>query len=774
MWGLDRFKAYRQSKRANVPSVDKRLPFIKALDNHNVLCQDGIFQTVSLAGVCPDSFSAEDLRAFKDQRNNALRGVLDTDLVFYYHYVRDRACPVPADTFDNPVAESIDREWRGKLAQTSWQDSLYVSFYAPLGVVKHLGRDEAYASMLARLDSTVELFLKQFSRYGPTRLEVDDGDGHSPLLRFLFRLVNYENRERIAPPQLDDIARLVSPYTTYFVRSTFEIDTSKEIRLGKMLGIREYSETTAPLMLEAVCGLDCSFVMTEIFQPMSPGIALERFDIQLKRRENLDDDAKTQTGQITTAKDQLAGGSVRYGHHQLSFTITADTYESLTAHTQNAMAAFEHVGMTAKPEDWWSLELAYWSQFPGNAHYVARPAPISTLNLSSLCAFHRRAVGELEGHKWGRALTTINTFSGTQYHFDWHKGETGNTVVTGKTGSGKTLLTMFLVLQSLRNGTRSFILDKDRGMQIPVEAAGGQYYVIEPGVPFMNPFSLPLNDTNKNFLKEFIQLLAGDCSSAEVNLINEIINELYELPAELRTLSHVASQARGHSREDNNLYERLRKWVGDGQYAWLFDNQNTIDTGVEINAIDLTSVLVNESIKRQVVFLLFHLAEISMDGTPFNFVVDEGWQALDHEITAYKIKDADKTIRKNNGAFIFLTQDPEDIINSSIGPAIVHQTQTFISFPHHNASEAHVELGFLKSDVEMLRMLSPDLRCFLLRKDDLGLVGQLDLSGCDFTLDVLECNTELRNLADKAKGIDDTNWFDIYRTLKHRGERHAA
>jgi type IV secretion system protein VirB4 len=66
------------------------------------------------------------------------------------------------------------------------------------------------------------------------------------------------------------------------------------------------------------------------------------------------------------------------------------------------------------------------------------------------------------------------------YRFNFHdKGErgaepsAGHTLVLGRTGSGKTLGTAFLMAQARRVHARILVIDKDRGLEMAVRAFGG-------------------------------------------------------------------------------------------------------------------------------------------------------------------------------------------------------------------------------------------------------------------------------------------------------------
>ena len=92
------------------------------------------------------------------------------------------------------------------------------------------------------------------------------------------------------------------------------------------------------------------------------------------------------------------------------------------------------------------------------------------------------------------------------YRFNFHdKGErgaepsAGHTLVLGRTGSGKTLGTAFLMAQARRVHARILVIDKDRGLEMAVRALGGSYSAIRIGeATGFNPFQTEVDEREVN------------------------------------------------------------------------------------------------------------------------------------------------------------------------------------------------------------------------------------------------------------------------------------
>src|SRR3546814_5426914 len=122
--------------------------------------------------------------------------------------------------------------------------------------------------------------------------------------------------------------------------------------------------------------------------------------------------------------------------------------------------------------------------------------PYTTLfrsNFLGLSPLHNFATGKKENNPWGDCVTTLQTTNGQPYYFNFHATHPGedslgekaiaNTMVIGKSGTGKTALINFLLsqVQKLQPSPTIFFFDKDRGAEIFVRACGGNYLALEIG-----------------------------------------------------------------------------------------------------------------------------------------------------------------------------------------------------------------------------------------------------------------------------------------------------
>ena len=162
-----------------------------------------------------------------------------------------------------------------------------------------------------------------------------------------------------------------------------------------------------------------------------------------------------------------------------------------------------------------------------------------------LCTLNNFAVGKREGNPWGQCVTVLQTTNGQPYYFNFHatlegedsEGEKAiaNTMVIGKSGTGKTALINFLLSQVQKYDPKPtiFFFDKDRGAEIFVRACGGAYMALESGQPTgFNPFQCENTEANVQFLCGLMKQLGGKAhySAAEDDDILRAVRAMLDTP----------------------------------------------------------------------------------------------------------------------------------------------------------------------------------------------------------------------------------------------------
>ena len=477
---------------------------------------------------------------------------------------------------------------------------------------------------------------------------------------------------------------------------------------------------------------------------------------------------------IQDARNDLASGLSTFGEHHISLTVHAPNKDRLDFGISDILSVFTNIGLISAREDV-NLEPAFWANLPGNFSYIARRSLISNKNFASFASLHTFPAGSKTGNHWGEAITRLETTSGTPYWFNFHERDVGNFTVIGPTGTGKTVLLTFLMAQAQRVKPRSVYFDKDRGAEIFIRAIGGDYTNVISGEPTgLNPLQIDDTPANRAFLKDWLDLIITSdggtkLSPQESDILSDAIKANFETPPHHRRLRYFSELLAGYDSGDAySLSARIAKWHSQGEKAWLFDNEeDTLSLGNATLGFDLTSILDDATSRAPWLMYIFHRISALMDGQKTIIMLDEGWKMLDDPVFTYRIKDWMKTIRKQNGILGFATQSVRDALNSDAGDTIIEQSPTQVFLPNNKASEEDYCKGFglTHHELKLIREISPESRCFLIKHGSDSVIARLDLSGMDDFIAVLSGRTESVNLMDQIISETSPNpedWLGLF------------
>ncbi|ODU22655.1 MAG: hypothetical protein ABS87_01350 [Sphingomonas sp. SCN 67-18] len=513
---------------------------------------------------------------------------------------------------------------------------------------------------LRQLDTARDALMAALGSYEPTLLSVYESDGGfcSEPIEFLSTLFNGETRPIRLPTQ--DIGAYIPDRRISFGQETIELGPAGlagRSYLG-LISIKDYPGQTSPGMFDELLRLPFELTVSQSFGFVERQMALGRMNLTLRRMGSAEDEARSLRADLSNAKDDVAAGRAGFGEHHMTINVRGASPADVDAGAAEAQAALADLGIISVREEI-ALEPAYWAQFPGNFKYIARRGLVSTGNFSGLASAHNFALGQPDGNHWGEAVTLLETTAAGPYFFNFHQGDLGNFTVIGPSGSGKTVVLNFLLAQARKYDPCIVFFDKDRGSELFIRAIGGQYDVLRPGrASGLNPLQLEDTAANRQFMIDWLALLADGAEVDELAQIKDAIDANYAQPPHYRRLRHIVELFRGdHRPQAGDLWSRLRPWWGDGERAWLFDNaDDATDMTARSIGFDMTQILDDPTLRTPAMMYLFHRVEERLDGNPAIIVVDEGWKALDDDVFVRRIKDWEKTIRKRNGIVGFATQ----------------------------------------------------------------------------------------------------------------------
>jgi type IV secretion system protein VirB4 len=715
-----------------------------------------------------------------EHRHNTFNRMLQTlrapdfaNVAFWVHDIRRRRKVDNNSQFEHQFNQSMSDIYYSSLSgQKIMQNDLYLTMiYRPIVTGKRMmekssniaqlqsEQDQAIAK-IQELASNVEAVLKDYSPYRLSMYEAKNGVVFSELLEFYGYLLN-----RLDEP----VPVLNAPINTYLPvsRHMFSARTGDFIinspnganHFGAILNIKEYVDSTYPGILNGLKYLDFEYVITHSFSPIGRQDALRALERTKGMMISSGDKAVSQIVELDRAMDDLASGNFVLGEYHFTMALYADSQEKLGQCISTARAELSNAGFVTAKEDL-AVTSSFYAQFPCNWKYRTRLANISSLNFLGLSPLHNFATGKKHQNPWGDCVTTLQTTNGQPYYFNFHAthpsenslGEKAiaNTMVIGKSGTGKTALINFLLsqVQKLKPSPTIFFFDKDRGAEIFVRACGGNYLALENGQPTgFNPFQCERTEENIQFLADLIKVLAGKSTytAREEEDIFRAVENMLDTPPRLRSMTNFQKSLPNMG--DDGLFSRMRKWTAGNSLGWVFDNPtDTVDLSkANIIGFDYTDIIDNPEVRVPVINYLLHRLEAIIDGRPLIYVMDEFWKILDGKGGLKEFaKNKQKTIRKQNGLGIFATQSPEDALRSDIAASLIEQTATMILLPNPNASRDDYVNGLKLTDSEyqVVKSLDERSRCFLVKQGHSSSVCQLNLRGMDDHLAVISASTD--------------------------------
>ncbi|MDB5690967.1 MAG: VirB4 family type secretion/conjugal transfer ATPase [Alphaproteobacteria bacterium] len=763
----------------------KHLPYARHVDDHTLETRDGLLmQVVHMRGLLFETADTDEINYRKRLRDAMLQAIGSSRFALYHHVVRRRIEAGLSSGHPDPFSRQLDAAWRQRLAgKRLYVNDIFLTLIRrPLQgrvgrldrIRERLGRTAATAPDLDvsyerhALDQARDALMAALGSYEPRLLGVyrtPQGPCSEPL-EFLSSLYNGEMRPVLLP--LQDVGDYLPYRRVSFGQETAELGpagATPRSFLG-IVSIKDYPGQTVPGMLDDLLRLPFELNVSQSFGFVERQAALSRMNLALRRMRSAEDEAVSLRADLSNAKDDVAAGRAGFGEHHMTIAVRGDTPGIVDDGIAEVQAALADLGVLSVREEI-ALEPAFWAHFPGNFKYIARRGLISTGNFSGLASSHNFPLGRAQGNHWGEAVTLLETTAAGPYYFNFHQGDLGNFTVIGPSGSGKTVVLNFLLAQARKFRPRIIFFDKDRGGELFIRAIGGRYDLLRPGTPSgLNPLQLPDTPVNRQFLIDWLALLAGSADIDDVARIKDAIDANFEQPPEHRRLRHLVELFRGgHRPTAADLWSRLRPWWGDGERAWLFDNEHDrTDLTAEAVGFDMTQILDDPAMRSPAMMYLFHRVEERLDGSPAIIVVDEGWKALDDEVFVRRIKDWEKTIRKRNGIVGFATQSAQDALESRIASAIIEQaaTQIFMANPKARAADYIDGFGLTPHEYELVRTLPDNAHCFLVKHGADSVVARLNLTGEQDLLTILSGRERTVRLLDEIRaetGDDPAEWI---------------
>ena len=557
--------------------------------------------------------------------------------------------------------------------------------------------------------------------------------------------------------------------TLRFRRKHVEIHGAGDPAYAVMLAFKEYPATTWPGMFHglAMAPYRCTLVQSYRFLSNAAGMTA------VTRKQNkmlaAGDKALSQSEALSDAADELMSRKWVLGDHSLVLIAFADSPRAIAEVGNAAWRDLAACGLVATRMTK-ALQAAYLSMLPGGAFWRPRPGFVKSSNFVAFAPLYNWPAGQHRGHWPGPPIAIFRTMAGTAYLFHWQVGDVGNTLLTGAAGSGKTLLTAFLITMTAGRA-RVVALDHKRGWNLLIHRMGGDYAVLGAGEPHFAPLrALDASPRNMEFLVELIRgCIGGAMTEEEGRRLALGLTIVMSLPPRDRCLGELRAF---FDDEPEGAGARLEKWCHGNELGWVIDAPvDTVRFG-PLNGLDTTALLENPRARGPAMSYLFHRISLLLDGTPLLVPMDEGWRALLDETFRANIEKQLRTIRSKGGAVVFITQSPRDIVDSGIANILVEQcpTQFHLANPRGTREDYVDGLKLTSGQFEALRGLQGGDGSFLLVQGEQSVVAQLPMRGLDGFISVLSAREEDLQRMDRTRAGSASATGDSFEALHKQKE----
>ena len=307
------------------------------------------------------------------------------------------------------------------------------------------------------------------------------------------------------------------------------------------------------------------------------------------------------------------------------------------------------------------------------------------------------------------ALTAIDLFDPEATNY--------NGIVVGGSGTGKTFFAQSLLAQVMRDGTETMIVDLKYDYQELVAFYGGHTLTFGPeGGYCLNPFDLASGqvepDTTKRaflmgFLRTILPRFEGTDIANENTILSAAITQVYARATtthydqdqsevkryEGTTLSNFVRvldsleelEGRNAAPEDKKLARTLARkfgsFVGNGQYAGLFDGPTNVDLDAQISYFNVQGMADDPRLLPVGLLTIadYMFARIRRDPSLKKLAVfDEAWALLGIPEAAAYLQKLSRLSRSFGGGIYFVTQTMEDLLSEGAKSILQNTTYHFL------------------------------------------------------------------------------------------------
>jgi type IV secretory pathway VirB4 component len=481
--------------------------------------------------------------------------------------------------------------------------------------------------------------------------------------------------------------------------------------------------------------------------PLDPVIAAHRLKKQLSKlessRRGLHEHGRLADPQVEAATEDAADLSARLARGEgklyrlsLYLTVHAASEPELADEIAAVRSLAASLLINAQPTTYRSLQ-GWVSTLPLGLDLIRMRRTFDTSALAAAFPFTSADLPSTDPASLsapGGVLYGFNIGSQGLVHWDRFAADNHNSVVLGRSGSGKSYLVKLETLRSLYRGIEVSIVDPEDEYRRLCEAVGGTYVHLGADDVRLNPFDLPIQrrpDGRRTaardaltrralFLHTVIAVLLGTEPSAQQRaVLDHAILTTYGragITQDPRTWSRPAPLLAGLATVlaegtdvGTDLAERLHPY-STGAFAGLFSGPTTTRPEGHLVVYSLRDLA--EELKPLGTLLVLDTIWRTVSNPahqrPRLVTVDEAWLLMQDPAGASFLHRMAKAARKHWAGLTIATQDVGDVLSSELGKSIVSNAATQILLRQAPQAIDDIATTFRLSEGERQFLLSAD------------------------------------------------------------------
>jgi len=406
-------------------------------------------------------------------------------------------------------------------------------------------------------------------------------------------------------------------------------------------------------------------------------------------------------GALPNAEDlqrRIAASQEKAFHVSTYITLTAGTEKDLVSGAEKIESAARAVLCQLQP-CFFRMAEAQISALPGGADRLHRGRVLDTTTLTTFFPWLEPSVQQVGGIILGRARAAGSVVMVDP--FDQHRYANANIGVFGHSGAGKTYLLSTLALGALGRGVQVYVIDPEHEYGVLAEAVGGVDIQLALGAKHsINVLELrPGEAADETWLgsvvAETIDLCAVICGGLDETERAQVDSATRKTLLNRRgpLLGDVAEALPQRSR----VAKVLTRWV-HGSLGQMFSSPTNVDLDAPIVVFGMREL--RDEMVAPVHFLLAEALwrRIKRRDQRRLLIVDElGLLFEDPTIRRFVVGLA-RRIRKYDGALVFATQNPGDLLASEAGAVVATNPATVIIGAQRPGEAAKLQHVFDLSD----------------------------------------------------------------------------